>query len=243
MDLTGQIALVTGAGSGIGRASALRLARQGACVVAVDIDEASAQQTVDQMAADGARALGIRCDVAVLDEVRRELGPVTILVNNVGWDRPAPFLETTPDLWEKVITLNLRTTIYCTHTFLPGMIEAGSGRVINIASDAGKLGSSGEAIYSACKGGVIAFSKTIAREMARHQITVNAICPGPIDTPLVAGIIAERPRWGEALRRAVPLGRLGRPEEIAAMVAFPATPDASYITGQAISVGGGVSMQ
>ncbi|HEY8516208.1 MAG TPA: glucose 1-dehydrogenase [Candidatus Binatia bacterium] len=244
--LAGKVALVTGAGSGIGKAIALRLAREGMRVAVTDLDEQAALAVAREA---GQGAIGVRLDVADEESVRagvarieQELGGIDLLVNNAGWDKVEPFVESRPETWDKLIAINLKGPLLCAHAVLPGMIARGRGRIVSIASDAGRVGSSGEAVYSAAKAGVIGFSKTLAREVARHGILVNAVCPGPTDTPLFHGIAQENPKLGQALTRAVPLGRLGRPEDVAGAVAFLASDDAAYITGQTLSVSGGLTM-
>jgi 2-hydroxycyclohexanecarboxyl-CoA dehydrogenase len=246
-ELHGRVALVTGAGRGIGRAIGLRLARDGAAVVFADIDAPSARTTAAEAA--GGRTLGIEMDVSIMDSVRLAVkgaeaafGPIDILVNNAGWDKAEPFLQSEPETWDRIIAINLKGTLFCCKAVLPGMVERGRGAIVNIASDAGRVGSTGEAVYSATKGGIIAFTKTIAREVAHNQINVNCICPGPTDTQLLAEVSAGNPRLAEALKRAIPFGRLGQPEDIAGAVAFLVSPDASFITGQTLSVSGGLTM-
>ncbi|OHV04125.1 SDR family NAD(P)-dependent oxidoreductase [Mycobacterium talmoniae] len=237
------IALVTGAGSGIGKAIALGFAAQGDRVVAADLDEAAAQATAKEVpelitalpvdVADRTRVDALR------DRTRAEVGAPTVLVNAAGWDRTDQFLNATPEFAEKVVAINYLGPVHMCSAFLPGMIEAGGGRVVNLASDAGRVGSAGETIYAGAKGGVIALTKSLAREMARHQITVNCVCPGPTDTPLFA---AQPEKLKEALVKAIPFRRLARPEEVAAPVLFFASDAASFITGQVISVSGGLTM-
>jgi 2-hydroxycyclohexanecarboxyl-CoA dehydrogenase len=244
--LNGKVALVTGAGRGIGRAIAERLASEGAKVAVTDVDEATARATAKEI---GQGAIGLRLDVTdsasaqtAVAETERALGPIAVLVNNAGWDKAEPFLQSTEETWEKVIAINLKGAITCAKAVLPGMVQRGGGRVVSISSDAARVGSTGEAVYSAAKAGIIGFSKTIAREMARHQINVNVVCPGPTETPLFSEIAAGNPRLADALKRAIPFGRLAQPEEIAAAVAFLASDDARFITGQTISVSGGLTM-
>jgi 2-hydroxycyclohexanecarboxyl-CoA dehydrogenase len=248
--LVGKVALVTGGGRGIGAAIAARLAEDGADVAVCDLDEGLADAVAEQVVASfGARAIAVRMDVADAGSVRdglavvgERLGQVDVLVNNAGIDVIGPFVESTEGEWRRIVDVNLMGTVRCCHAAVPGMLERGSGTIVNIASDAGKVGSSGEAVYSATKGGIIAFSKTLARELARGGITVNCVCPGPTDTALLGQVAAARPRLREALERAIPLRRVARPEEIANAVAFLASPRASYITGQALSVSGGLTM-
>ena len=171
------------------------------------------------------------------------MGRVHVLVNNAGWDKPMPFVETTPDFWDRILALNLRGPIACTHAVLPHMIRQAHGKIVSIASDAGRVGSSGEAVYSAAKGGIIAFTKTIAREVARHRINVNCVCPGPSDTPLFQNEFARvSPKLAASLTRVIPWGRLGTPEDVAPAVVFLASDEAGFITGQTLSVSGGLTM-
>jgi 2-hydroxycyclohexanecarboxyl-CoA dehydrogenase len=212
-----------------------------------DVDRATAEDTA---AALGPSATAVHLDVtnpasvaAAVEKVAGVLGPVDVLVNNAGWDHMAPFLETDPELWDRIIDINLKGTFNCARAVIPGMVERRSGRVVNISSVAGRVGSTGEAVYSAAKAGVVGFTKTLAREMARFRITVNVVCPGPTDTPLLDDLLGQgNERLIDALRRAIPLGRLGQPADVAAAVAFLASDDASYITGQTLSVSGGLTM-
>lgn len=250
--LAGKVALVTGGGGGIGTAICKRLAEEGCVVGVFDIDGDKAKATAAMVEKAGGRAhVGI-VDIADYDAVvaavaafETAAGATDILVNNAGWDKFANFLETDPGLWEKIIGINLRGPINLHHAVLKGMAARGGGRVINIASDAGRVGSSGEAVYSACKGGIIAFSKTIAREFARAGVLVNVVCPGPTETPLFRSFLDEGEagrKVYEGLKRAIPLKRLAEPEDIPGIVAFLASEDASYITGQVVSVSGGLTM-
>ncbi len=250
--LAGKNVLITGAASGIGRATALRLAEEGSAVGIIDLDVEGAGETVSQIEAVGQKSAAQKADISDYDAVKaaitkleRTIGAFDVLINNAGWDKAAPFLETDPDLWQKIVAINLTGPINLHHLVVAGMVERGGGKVVNVASDAGRVGSSGEAVYSACKGGLIAFTKTLARELARANVQINTVCPGPTDTPLLASFKPE----GEAgekliagLQRAIPMRRLGRPEDYPGMIAFLASNDADYITGQTISVSGGLTM-
>jgi 2-hydroxycyclohexanecarboxyl-CoA dehydrogenase len=244
---TPRVALVTGAARGIGRAIAHGLAEAGHQVAVADILDEEAAATATSI---GGRAVHLDVtDANSVDEaageIERELGPISILVNNAGWDELRPFLETDEEFWDRVIELNFKGCLRVCRRVVPGMVERGYGRVVNIGSDAARVGSSLEAVYSGAKGGVVAFSKTLARETARGGVTVNAVCPGPTQTPLLEGMLAEGDAGAkalEAMRRAVPMRRLGKPEEIAAAVAFLASEQAGYITGQTLSVSGGLTM-
>ena len=245
-------AIVTGGGGAIGRAIAARLAEDGAAVGVLDKDQSGAEATVEAIELAGGRAVSIPVDItdhpSVVSAVARcetELGPTDILVNCAGWDHVARFIETDPGLWDTLIAVNLKGPIHLHHAVLPGMIERRRGRVVNIASDAGRVGSSGEAVYAACKGGIISFSKAIAREVAGKRINVNVVCPGPTDTPLLASFLDAGDygrRIHESLTKVIPFKRLGEPKDMAGIVAFLAGDDASYITGQVVSVSGGLTM-
>jgi 2-hydroxycyclohexanecarboxyl-CoA dehydrogenase len=250
--LAGKAAIVTGGGGAIGRAICRRLAEEGCGVGVFDKNEASANETAAILKREGARAAAFVVDIsdhaAVAGAVARceaEIGTSDILVNNAGWDRVGFFLDTDPALWRDIIAVNLWGPLNMHHAVLKGMAARGQGRVVNIASDAGRVGSSGEGVYSACKGGIIAFSKTLARELAEKRITINVVCPGPTETPLLESFVQESPsgqKIYEALKRAIPFRRLGQPEDIPGIVAFLASDDASFITGQVISVSGGLTM-
>jgi 2-hydroxycyclohexanecarboxyl-CoA dehydrogenase len=242
--LTDKTAIVTGAGRGIGRAIAEKLAAEGATVVVTDVDEATAKET-----ASAVGGVGIQADVTdrvsvdeMVRQVHEQFGRIDVLVNNAGWDRAAPFVDSDPDDWDRVIAINLYGVLHTCKAVLPVMAGQGHGSVVNLASDAGRVGSSGEAVYSAAKGGVIAFTKTIAREMARHQVNANVVCPGPTDTALFASMGGDDPKLRDGLTRAIPFRRLAQPSDLAGMVAFFASEEASYITGQTVSVSGGLTM-
>ena len=241
------VAIVTGGGKGIGAAISARLAKDGFAVAVLDIDEDAAGATAKELPQASAHVADVSDYESVrqaVDAVMERWGNVHALVNNAGWDKVQPFLENDFELWPKLLGINLQGPINLAHVVLPNMVRHGSGRVVNLASDAGRVGSSGEVVYSACKGGVIALTKALAREMARHGITANCVCPGPTDTPLLAEIRSEErgDRIIEAIARATPLGRLGQPEDVAGAVAYFLSPDAEFVTGQVLSVSGGLTM-
>jgi 2-hydroxycyclohexanecarboxyl-CoA dehydrogenase len=243
MRLEGRKALVTGGASGIGTAIARRLAAEGAEVTIGDLNLEGAKEVAAEISGEA-----IDLDVTDLDSARTAVertGTLDILVNNAGTDEFGFFVDTTPEQWQKVISVNLNGVLNCTHAALPGMQEAGYGRLVNIASEAGRIGSKGSAVYSAAKGGVIAFTKVMAREGARFGINSNGIAPGPIETPLLMqalefGQIGEK--IIENMKAGTQLRRMGSPEEVAAVVAFLASDDASYVTGEIIGVSGGMGM-
>lgn len=244
--LEDKIAIVTGAGRGIGRAIAEKLAVEGATVAVTDLDESSAQETAALIDGDG---VGLQVDVtdrpgveAMVRAVHERFGRIDVLVNNAGWDKAAPFIESDPADWDRAIQINLYGVLHTCRAVLPIMAAQGFGAVVNIGSDAGRVGSSGEAVYSAAKGGVIAFTKSAARELARNQVRLNCICPGPTDTPLFASMGGDNPKLREALIKAIPFRRLAQPADLAHAVAFYASDEASFITGQTVSVSGGLTM-
>jgi 2-hydroxycyclohexanecarboxyl-CoA dehydrogenase len=252
LKLGGKTALVTGAGRGIGRAIARTLAREGCQVAIAEILRANAEAAAAEVMELGTKGLALPLDLTQRAKVERmtrdalaQFGQIDILVNNVGWDRMGLFLDTDEDTWERIITVNLKVVLYVCKAVLPSMVARGEGKLINIASDAGRVGASGEAVYSATKGAIIAFSKALAREMARHRITVNVVCPGLTETPLLQSLRDQSPKMEKilaAVTRATPLGRVATPEEIAGVVVFLASPDADFITGQTLSVSGGLTM-
>ena len=250
MKLKDRAAVVTGGASGIGRAITQALAREGARVAVLDLDEGGARETAAAIERAGGSAAAHRVDVTdvgavdgAIDAVAARWGGLHVLVNCAGWDKPMPFVETTPEFWDKIIAVNLRGPLACTRAALRHMIKADYGKIVTIASDAGRVGSTGEAVYSAAKGGLIAFTKTVAREVARHHINVNCVCPGPSDTPLFQKeFAAKSPKLAESLKRVIPWGRLGVPDDVAPAVVFLASDDAGFITGQTLSVSGGLTM-
>jgi 2-hydroxycyclohexanecarboxyl-CoA dehydrogenase len=251
-NLSGKTVIVTGGGGGIGGATCRRFAEEGAKVAVFDMNLDAAQKVATDIEAAGGVAKAFKCDItdrsavdAALASAESVLGPIDVLVNNAGWDVFKPFTKTVPAEWEKLIAINLTGALHMLHAVLPGMAERKAGRIVNIASDAARGGSSGEAVYSACKGGLVALSKTLAREHARQNITVNVVCPGPTDTALLAGVAegARDPaKLLEAFRSAIPLGRLGQPDDLASAIAFFGSDDAGFITGQVVSVSGGLTM-
>jgi 2-hydroxycyclohexanecarboxyl-CoA dehydrogenase len=247
IDLQNKTAVVTGSGSGIGRAIALRLAACGATVAVADLNLDGAKETVTAIETAGGTAGAFEVDVTDVDSVRRlrddirlAHGTTSIIVNNAGWNAGMPFLTTEPDFWRRVIDINYAGVLAMCHVFVSDLVDEGvSGHVVNVASDAGRVGSMGEAVYAGAKGGVVAFSKSLAREMARYGINVNAVSPGPTDTPL----FHDQPeKIQAALIRAIPFRRLADPDEIASAVTYLASDQASYVTGQVLSVSGGLTM-
>jgi 2-hydroxycyclohexanecarboxyl-CoA dehydrogenase len=244
MRLEGRNALVTGGASGIGAATARRLAAEGARVAVADINEAGARSVASEI--DG---IALKMDVTDVESIRAgvaEAGDVDVLVNNAGTDRFAFFVNTDEELWDFVLAVNLRGTIAVTHAVLDGMQRRGRGAIVNVASEAGRVGSQGSAVYSAAKGGVIAFTRAVARESSRFGVRINAVAPGPIDTPLLNAAPEQLGEIGERLKAgmiaATSMRRIGQPEEVAAAIAFLASDDASFVTGQTINVSGGLSM-
>lgn len=248
--LAGKRVIITGGASGIGRSIALRFAEEESEVIVFDSNSPGAEETVAMIEAAGGTASAFAVDITDRAQIEtavkaaEDSNPINVLVNNAGWDRMETFLETDVDLWKKVIDINLYGPLHMHHAVLPGMVKNGGGRVINISSDAGRVGSSGEAVYSACKGGIISFSKTVARELARAGIQVNVVCPGPTDTPLFAAVAVgdKGAKIAEGLKRAIPMRRLAEPSDFPGIVCFLASDDAGFITGQTISVSGGLTM-
>ena len=248
----GRVALVTGGGRGIGREICLGLARQGRRVAVADLRVDEAETTASLVNGEGGTALAVPMDVSDGDSVTSgllqvvdELGPVEILVNCAGWDELKPFLDTDEEFWDRIIDINYKGALRTVHGCLPAMIDAGWGRIVNIGSDAGRVGSSLEAVYSGAKGAIIAFTKTIAREVARNGITANTVCPGPTATPLLEEIVAASDDGDKvigAMARAVPMKRVGQPDEVASAVVYFCSEPAGFISGQTLSVSGGLTM-
>jgi 2-hydroxycyclohexanecarboxyl-CoA dehydrogenase len=249
--LNNRTVLVTGGANGIGAAIARRLAEEGCTIGILDTDIGAGESLVSEIEARGRRAKLYDADITDYGAVSRAVesfeaafGPVSFLVNNAGWDRAQNFLDSAPDFWREVIAVNLFGPLNVSHVVLRGMAARGFGRVVNIASDAGRAGSSGEAVYSACKGGIIALTKTLARELVSKGVILNTICPGPTDTAILRSFFegADGARIAEGLKRAIPMRRFGIPEDYPGLVAFLLSDDAGYITGQTISVSGGLTM-
>lgn len=245
-----QVALVTGGAGGIGAAVCRRLAAANYRVVATDLAHGAAESVVSSLVGQGhsARALDVtdtEAVASVVADIEGDVGPIDVLVNVAGWDRFVPFVDTTPEFWQQVIAVNFEGSLNTVHAVLPAMIERERGRIVSVASDAARVGSSLESIYSGAKGAVISFSKSIAREVAKHGITVNVVCPGPTDTPLIHAMVEELgngERFMDALTRATPMRRLAEPDDVAPAIVFLASDDARFITGQTLSVSGGLTM-
>ena len=251
--MTNRVAFVTGGAQGIGQGISETLGANGFRVAVADLNLEAAEATAKRIADAGGEAIAVHVDVTDTESVRgavktvaAELGDIEIVVNNAGWDDFMPFLKTSEDFWDKILDINFKGALRVIHAVVPGMVERGFGRVINIGSDAGRVGSSLEAVYSGAKGGIIAFTKTLAREVATKGVTVNTVCPGPTDTPALrkfadtSGQDADKVIGG--MTRSVPMKRLAQPSDIAAAVAFFASDAAEYITGQTLSVSGGLTM-
>jgi len=235
------VAVVTGATGGIGSAICRRLARDGFRVAVTDLEPARCRALASEIGGTG-HVLDVS-DAATSAALAEELGDVEVVVNNAGFDSFMPFLETSPELWDRLLRVNLYGQIAVAHAFAQGMARRGQGAIVNIASDAGKVGSTGETVYAAAKGGVITFTRSLARELARYKVRVNCVCPGPTETPFLEVFQGEGgQKVIEAMTRLVPFRRLAQPDEIAAAVAFFASDDAGYITGQTLSVSGGLTM-
>jgi 2-hydroxycyclohexanecarboxyl-CoA dehydrogenase len=250
--LKDRVAVVTGAAGGIGQAICRRFIEEDVKIVALDVNADALKNLAADLKASEERLICVTVDITDYAKVKEAVergvarfGKLDILVNNAGWDVAAPFLKTEPDLWDKIIAINLKGPLNLHKAALPHLIAAGGGKIVNVASDAGRVGSSGESVYSACKGGLIAFSKTIARECARDNVRVNVVCPGPTDTALLRSFVGEG-EYGQkiydGLKKAIPLKRLGQPEDIPGLIAFLSSDDANFMTGQVVSVSGGLTM-
>lgn len=244
--------VITGGGGGIGSATARHFARLGLPVAVLDRDRAAAEKTAAELQGSGGIARAFACDItergqidSAVSVIEAELAPIGVLVNNAGWDLFRPFLKTTPDEWQRLIAINLVGALHMHHAVLPRMVERKHGRIVNVASDAARVGSSGEAVYAACKAGLVALSKTLAREHARDGITVNVVCPGPTDTNLFAEFkqgAGNPEKLVESFKRAIPLGRIGQPDDLTGAIAYFASDAAGFVTGQVLSVSGGLTM-
>lgn len=250
--LNDRVVVVTGGAGGIGASICRRLSQEGARIAILDLNEKGAQELSEELSQSGNPSAAYKVDISdyaqvesAIEDVELKLGPIDVLVNNAGWDHAARFVDTSPELWQKIIAINLVGPLNLQHSVVRRMLARGFGRIVNISSDAGRVGSSGESVYSACKGGVIAFSKTLAREVARKQINVNVVCPGPTETSLFRDFAGEGEsgdKLRSALQKAIPFGRLGQPDDVAGAVCFLASDDAAFITGQVLSVSGGLTM-
>jgi 2-hydroxycyclohexanecarboxyl-CoA dehydrogenase len=252
MKLQGKTALVAGGGGGIGRAVALALGREGANIAVADIAKDNTEKVCSEVRGLGVDAMPCLVDLTkkadvdrMVGEIIARFGQIKILVNCQGWDRLEPFVESDEETWEKLLAINFKSVLYTSKAVLPNMISHGGGKVVNISSDAGRVGSSWEAVYAGAKGAVIAFSKTIAREVARHKINVNVVCPGLTETPLLQAVRSQSEQTAkiiDAVTKATPFRRPALPEEIAETVLFLASSSADFITGQTVSVSGGLTM-
>lgn len=245
LNLAGRVVLLTGGARGIGATIADDIAAMGAALAICDRDEEGAEAVAERL--PNARSYGVDLAVpadvdSVVDAVLDDFGHIDVLVSNAGWDKVEPFLKSTPETWDRLIAVNLRPAIQLTHRLLPPMQDRGWGRLVYISSDAARVGSSGEAVYAGCKAGLMGFAKTVAREAARRGVTSNVVCPGPTDTPLFREVAATNEKLFAAMEKAVPMGRLGAPEDVAGLVGFLCSDRAAFLTGQTISVSGGLTM-
>ncbi len=251
MKLTGKTTVVTGGARGIGRAIALRLAREGSSIGLMDIQKEVAQKTAEELTGLGVGALALDCDVTDYEKVKeavarihQQFGSIDILINNAGMDVSKFFVDTATVLWDKMIDVNYRSFLNTTHVCLPYMIQQNSGNIVSLGSDAGRIGNSGEVLYCGTKAAIMASSKALARELARFNIRVNCVSPGPVQTDLLAGLHEgeKGKKIMEAVAKMIPLKRLGEPEDVADVVAFFVSDDSRYVTGQVLSVDGGLTM-
>ena len=246
MRLDGKNVVVTGGASGIGKATVFELARAGGRVIIADVNEEGGAAVQREAEAAGLTVEYLKLDLtdpksvdAFAAQVLERCGRVDVLANVAGWGKVQPFVENTPDFWERVVAVNLTGPVRLTQKLLPKMMEAGAGKIVNVSSDAGRVGSLGETMYSAAKGGMIAFTKSLAREAARGGVNVNCVCPGPTDTPLMAAVPE---KFREAFVKAIPFRRIGKPQEVADAILFFASARSDYVTGQVLSVSGGLTL-
>lgn len=249
MRFDGKVGIITGSGQGIGKGIATQLAKEGGVAIVVDVNVTTAEETAKEIEASGGKAMAAKCDITNQQEVNdlvakviEKYGKVDILVNNVGWNKVKPFTEGDKDLWDRVIDINLKGPIICCRAVVDNMMANNYGKIVNVSSDSGRVGSTGEAVYGAAKGGVVTFTKALAREMARYKINVNSVSPGPSDTPFLAEVSKENPKLMEAVKKGIPMRRLAQPEDIANAVLFFCDDATNYITGQILSCSGGLTM-
>lgn len=249
MRFDGKVGIVTGSGRGIGKGIATQLAKEGGVAIVVDVDINTAEATAKEIEASGGKAMAAKCDItnsqevnALVAKVIEKYGKIDILINNVGWNKVKPFIDGDEDLWSRVLDINLKGPIICCRAVIDNMMANNYGKIVNVSSDSGRVGSTGEAVYGAAKGGVITFTKALAREMARYKINVNSVSPGPSDTPFLAEVSAENPKLMEAVKKGIPMRRLAQPEDIANAVLFFCDDSTNYITGQILSCSGGLTM-
>jgi 2-hydroxycyclohexanecarboxyl-CoA dehydrogenase len=250
MNFDGKVAIITGAASGIGRATATKLAGLGAKITIADINEQGANKVANELRQMGSETLVVETDISNYEQVKEmskkvydHFGKIDVLINNAAWDKIEPFMDNSPDLWYKLIDINLKGPIHVTRAVLEYMIKQDTGgAIVNVVSDAAKVGSTGEAVYSATKGGIYSFTKSIAREMVRYNVRVNSTCPGPTQTPLFEDVVTTMPKVVEAIKKSIPMRRVATPEDQANAIVWLASDEAGYITGQALSVNGGLNM-
>lgn len=252
LSLQGKVAIVTGSAQGIGRVTAIKIAQQGARTAIVDLNLEGAENVAREIKEIGGEAIPLKVDVTdfdqingMVDRLRKQYGRIDILVNNVGWNRTQDFVNDTPEFWEKIISLNLKAHIFCSHAALKVMIEQRYGKIVNIGSDSGRVGNPRDAVYSACKSGLMGLTKSLAREMGKYGININCICPGPTETQLLHSSFSDQAQeeaFIKAMEKMIPLRRIGKPEDVAHTVLFLVSDEAQYVTGQVLSVSGGLTM-